>query len=134
MLTLYIVKTHNKNKTLADLYVSMIGLWDVRVVVDNVAEINEDEKDTDWYTVFFDNEFPNPDLRDAMKVVMVSDPPYDVLIFMEKHLDDKVFQSPRMFRKHVKLQPNSFLPEPDQELRYERLLDGWVKQNDQVRN
>ena len=134
MLTLYIVNTHNKNKMLADLYVNMSGLWTVRVMVNNVDEINNDEKETDWYVTFFDNEFPNIDLRDAMRVVLVSDPLYDVFIFMEKHSDGKIFQSPRMFRKHVKLQPNSFLPEPDQDLRYERILDGWVKQNDQVRN
>ena len=131
MLTLYIMKTHHENKCVADLYLSISGLWIDRLVVGTVDEINEDKKDTDWYLILFDNEKVSPDLRNAISTILNVDPKIDVFIFMEKHLDDKFTQSPRMFRKNVRLQPDSFLPE-DNGYKYERILDGWVHKNERV--
>ena len=125
MLTLYIMRTHHEKKCIADLYLSLSGVWSEGLMVDSVDEINADRKDTDWYTVFFDHEKVSPDLKDAMATILATDPPFDVFVFMEKN-KDKITQSPRMFRKYVELQPDSFLP-VDNGYKYERILDGWVK-------
>lgn len=128
MLTLYIMETHHKDKCVADLYLSVSGLWIERLVVGTVDEINEDKKDTDWFLILFDNEKVSPDLRDAISTILEVDPKIDAFIFMEKTLDGKLTQSPRMFRRHVELQKDSFLP-VDNGYKYERILDGWVKKN-----
>ena len=128
MLTLYIMKTHHENKCVADLYLSVSGLWIDRLVVGTVAEINEDQKDTDWYLILFDHEKVSPDLRDAINTMLKINTHVDVLVFMKKHKDEQITQSPRMFKSHVKLQKDSFMPE-DNGYKYERLLDGWVQSN-----
>jgi len=125
MLTLYIMKTHHKEKNIADLYYTLSGLWSEGMIVSNVKEINKDEKSTDWYIVFFDHEKISFELKDAVEIMMNADPKIDVFIFMEKN-GEVITQSPRMFRNHVLLQKDSFLP-IDNGYKYERILDGWVK-------
>lgn len=128
MLTLYIMETHHEDKCVADLYLSLSGLWIERLVVGNVDEINEDKKETPWYLILFDNEKVSPDLKAAISTILETDPHIDAFIFMEKNSDKRITQSPRMFKSHVKLQPDSFLPVDDNYV-YERILDGWVKKH-----
>jgi len=126
MLILFIMQTHHKDKNLQKLCESLNPLVASIVAVGKTWDINNMIKDSDWYLVMFDNEFVSPDLRDAIKIIVETDPDYDYFIFMEKTWEGKVFQSPRMFRRDVRLQRDSFLPE-DKTLRCERILDGWIK-------
>jgi len=124
MLTLYILKTHH-GASVTPLLDSLDGLYDKAVTVERTHEINEAEKDCDWFVVFFDNEIVSPDLKDAMLKIMEIETDIDCFIFMEKYPDGRIFQAPRMFKKHVELGAHGFMP-TDQSLKFERILDGWI--------
>jgi hypothetical protein len=117
----------DKKGNISEMVDSLLGVIYDLEVVDRIQEINEDIKESDWYAVFFDNEFVSADLRDAMNIVMKVDPDIDYFIFMEKD-GDKIYQSPRMFKSHVMLNEDSLMPMQDghEDLKFERLLDGWV--------
>jgi len=97
--------------------------------VERTYEINYDHKDADWFAVFFDNEIVSPDLRDAMNKIMEIETDVDCFIFLEKYPDGRIFQAPRMFKKHVELEAQGFMP-TDKTLKFERILDGWILKND----
>ena len=125
MLTLYILNTNELNKSVGVLLNSLIGLYDRYVVVESTEMINEDLKTTDWYSVFYDNEYVSEDLFQAIKSIMGFEfIPYDALIFLKKD-GEKMFQSPRMFKKQVTLKPNSLMPDLEYAI-FERILDGWI--------
>jgi len=100
-------------------------VFDNILKVERTHGINEDVKETDWYAVFFDNEIVSLDLKDAMLKIMEIETDIDCFIFMEKYPDGRIFQAPRMFKKHVELGAHGFMP-TDQSLKFERILDGWI--------
>jgi hypothetical protein len=93
--------------------------------VSSIHEINEFTKESDWFAVFFDNEYVSPDLRAAMLTIIEKDVDIDCFVFMEMYPNEKVFQSPRMFKKHIKLREGGFMP-TDKSSKFERILDGWI--------
>jgi len=89
------------------------------------------EKDfqTPWYGYIFSDEYLDDQARDALPVFLASDQ-FDCLILMKKVLVDgemKVTQAPRIFRKDVRLVENTHIPENPQRLRFEKMLDGWIR-------
>jgi len=89
------------------------------------------EKDfqTPWYGYIFSDEYLDDMARNALPVFLASDH-FDCLVMMKKTLVDgkiKVTQSPRIFRKDVRLMEDTHIPENPQRLRFEKMLDGWVR-------
>ena len=127
-LTLFILKTTEENKSLTSTTASVDDLFDQFAVVENINEINGAFKKNDWFLVLYDNECLSVDLKEAVKNILTMDIAFDALIFFQKDTDDKLYQSPRLFRKHVRLKENSLLPEDDS-MKMVRILDGWVNQH-----
>ena len=128
MLTLFILKTSEENKSVKETFQSLEGIDHEGCLVKNIEEINNSEKNTDWYLVLYDNEYLSVDLKEAVKNILTMDIPFDALIFLQKDLVGKFYQSPRLFKKHVRLKENSLLPEDDS-MKMVRILDGWVNQH-----
>ena len=88
------------------------------------------EKDfqTPWYGYIFSDEFLDELAMRALPVFLASNQ-FDCLVMMKKTIKNgqlRVFQSPRIFKKDVKLIENLLIPENPQRLRFERMLDGWI--------
>ena len=130
MLTLFILKTSEENKSVKETFQSLEGIDHEGCLVKNIEEINNSEKNTDWYLVLHDNEYLSVDLKEAVKNILTMNLtiPFDALIFLQKDLVGKFYQSPRLFKKHVRLKENSLLPEDDS-MKMVRILDGWVNQH-----
>jgi len=90
-------------------------------------DINKHHKDGDWYMVIYDNEYIDEDVQFAIPVFIDCED-YDCLILHRFKVNNKHEKSPRIFRKHLKLQPNSLFPAfQEGGIAYETVLDGWIK-------
>lgn len=81
------------------------------------------------YGFIYDNEVMDESLMEALPVFIRHD--WDVLVFLKKtksNGDFKFFESPRIFRPYVEL--NKLVPSPL--WHYERVLDGWILENDRT--
>lgn len=125
MLTVFILTTTEPNRSVAKTINSMDGIPMEFHSVENINEINKNLFKNDWYLILFDNEYLSYDLRKAVEKILKMDIQFDALMFVKKTNDERMFQSPRMFKKHVNLAKDSLLP-MDRTVRMERILDGWV--------
>lgn len=133
MISLYIIPSGEKNgdreKTARSFLNTKGAPFYKRIVdVENVDHIIDVRKksgdDAEWYCVMYDNEHITKGVQFALPVYLISDS--DVLILI-KNESGYFTQSPRFFKKHVKLRNESLLPTEDQDLKYTRIMDGWVK-------
>ena len=125
MLTVFILTTTEPNRSVTKTLNSMDNIPIEFRSVESIKEINDDRFKTDWYMVLFDNEYLSYDLRKALEKILQMDIQFDVLVFVKKTNDDKMYQSPRLFKKHVNLAKDSLLP-ADRSIKIERILDGWI--------
>lgn len=123
-LTLFILVTTEENRSIKKTLNSLEDIDHEYIIVGSIDKINNSERKTDWYLVLYDNEFLSLDLSSALKSILTMNVPFDALIFLEKY-NGKFYQSPRLFKNHVKLRENSLLPE-NCSTKMERILDGWI--------
>jgi hypothetical protein len=128
MLTLFILKTSEGNRSVKETFRSLERIDHESMFVESIEEINNSDKKTDWYLVLHDNEYLSLDLKEAVKNILTMDISFDALIFLQKDTDGKFYQSPRLFKKHVRLKKNSLLPEDDS-MKMVRILDGWINRH-----
>lgn len=84
---------------------------------------------TPWYGYIYSDEYLDDQARDALPVFLASNQ-FDCLVLMKKVLVDgkmKITQAPRIFRKDVRLVEGKHIPKNPQRLRFEKMLDGWVR-------
>jgi len=122
MLTLYVLITTEENRLVAKTVNSVMP--DAFETVGSVKEINGKPK-KGWYLILFDTEYLSFDLKKGIDLILKMDIDYDVLWLIKKNPDGKLYQSPRMFKDHIRLKMNSFMP-ADENLKMERILDGWI--------
>lgn len=128
MLTLYILETTEYNRSVTKTVRSVEPALRQFNVVKSIDDINAQTYKRPWYLVLYDNEYLSLDLRKAVENILKMDIQYDALIFLQKDTDGKLYQSPRLFKKHVKLAKDCLLPE-DRSIKMERILDGWVNKH-----
>ncbi len=130
-LTLFAVRSGNDNSNLMNL-INSFGEETIETVhsIDNLSQIKEKNILTEWFGVFYDDEHIDQGLRVAIPIFL-TDITIEVFKFYRKTFDDGInieaSISPRIFRKHIKLQDNSLLPIIPS--RYETILNGWVLGN-----
>jgi len=89
----------------------------------------EQHFETPWYGYIFSDEYLDDQAREALPIFLASDQ-FDCLVLMKKVIINgkiKITQSPRIFRKDIRLMENTHIPENPQRLRFERMLDGWIR-------
>ena len=128
MLALYILKTNELNRSVTKTVKSVDYLSHQFSVIGDINEINETNHKTDWYLVLYDNEYLSYDLGKAVESILKMEISFDALIFLQKDTDGKFYQSPRLFKQHVRLAKGCLLPE-DRSIKMERILDGWVNKH-----
>lgn len=80
-----------------------------------------------WFAYIYSDETIDEKLRDALPIFLKTK--YDCLVLMKKVLqsgEPKCFQSPRIFRRGVQIQPGLLIPKAAERLNFERVLDGWI--------
>jgi len=139
MLTLFILKSGDPNadpKKTLDSFNGVKNFVSHYVYADSLEAINSFEKETDWYCIIYDNEIVDDSLvrvpfeKDGRTMlycplkIHLRNNKADVLVLFKKQ-DGVMSKAPRIFRKHVKLS-DSLMP-PDKTLKFDRVLDGWIK-------
>ena len=93
--------------------------------INSISEINEIEKQTDWFVVMYDNEIISPGLMDVLSIYLEHSKRDALVLFKKKNLT--LTKAPRVFRRHIELMPDNLLP-VDTTTVFEVVLDGWVKE------
>lgn len=123
MLKLFIIKSDSPN---ADA-IKTINSFDTVITdfqyVTSYQEINDFPKTKKYFCVLYDNEYLDKELAAAIKVIVKSE--YDYLVLFKKHAG-KYYEAPRMFKKELKLKPDSLIPENYEKLIKTSILDGWI--------
>lgn len=126
MLTLFILKSGSLD---ADPQRTLRSFVNKKVAVTQVCNlatisgINEIEKENDWFFVIYDNEIIGESLITVLDVYLKQSK-RDVLVLYKK--SPTITKSPRVFRKHVKLMPDTLIPS-DKTIKFDTVLDGWIK-------
>lgn len=128
-LTVFILKSGRKQTDIEKLTMSIPDSIHARyVTIDRLSVIDDYKPETEWYMVLYDNEFISPSLAKSLHVYMHHD--FDFYIIMKRIYNDdgnmEVTQSPRLFRKPVKLSRDSLMPINSEKLKSERIMDGWI--------
>lgn len=128
MITLFVVQSAADAK---DTWQTIDSFDDMASEVHEVAslsEINSTDRVNDWYAVIYDDEHVNEELLEGLKV-FADHTDADVLILFRLK-DDKLFRSPRLFRRHITLREDCLMPEQEG-IKFETVLNGWILSNDQ---
>jgi len=128
MLTIFILP-HKKNSDVRKLVNSFIPvpLTKVRYVpVDNVAEINGYDKETEWFGVFYENEYIEEELAASLPTFFTMGDFSFLVVF--KLLKEKALFFPRFYKNKVYL--NDDLSPAFNGWKFEKILNGWVLENE----
>ncbi len=126
MLTIFIlpgIENNDAEKLMKSFKVSSLTVK--FVMVDTVADINIYKKETLWYGVFYDNEYLEEELAEALFTFFVL-AKVDILTVF-KLLEESVKFFPRFFKYHIYLKDD--LSPLQQGLIHEKILNGWVLEN-----
>ena len=127
MLTIFILP-HKKNGDVQKLVNSFVPVPSTKVryvPVDNVSEINGYDKKTEWFGVFYENEYIEEELAVALPTFFeVGD--FSFLVVFKK-LKEKALFSPRFYRSKVYLKDD--LSPAFSGWKFEKILNGWVLEN-----
>lgn len=130
MITIYTIPCDDPKKTnykrleesLADMEAKIVKLDHRRL-----GEVREE--DNPWWGFLFSNEYMDKNLVKAIPVFLQHQ--FDYLVLHKKSIfngEVKVFTAPRLFRAHVHLEEgHSLVPKNPESLKFERVLDGWLR-------
>jgi hypothetical protein len=84
-----------------------------------------------WFGYLLSHEWLDDSAREALPVFLNSNS-FDCLVMMSPDFNAegevvKIRQSPRIFRSNVSLQDNLLVPNNPSQLKFERMLDGWIR-------
>ena len=132
MLTLFILPSGKENVFPEKTIKSLHGLVKRVKFVKSIDDINLYGKGTEWYGVFYDNEYIDTDLYLGIMMVF-KDTKADFFVLCKRHIEinrgNSFTKCPRLFRKHVLLQENTLLPKQPG-LRAGLVADGLVMSYD----
>jgi hypothetical protein len=132
MLSLFILPSGSKTANSEKTFKSLQGLVKRVKFVSSIDAINLYQKQTDWYGVFYDNEWVDADLKIGIEMVFQM-AKVDFFVLCKRHIKIDMLSTftkcPRLFRKHVLLQENTLLPK-QLGLRAGLIADGLVMSYD----
>ena len=133
MITLYLLPggTPEERKR-AELSYQTVPIKVVSLPVDRFDLYGEEDHVNPWFAFLYGYEYLDENLRNAIPL-LVQNSNYDIFIFFKKVYKSGnmiTSQAPRLFRKHIRMQPLCLLPATeDLYSPYERILDGWILQD-----
>jgi len=125
-LEIFIVRAYVNGMTSDSTIASFKDKADKFTVVDSLFEVNEIDKEREWFGVFYENEVITDELLEALEsFFMLTEA--DVLVAFKKEKNGRVTKCPRFFRKDVELSIDSLNPE-DRTVVHEIILNGVIKE------
>lgn len=122
MLTLFILPSKNGDvRRLVDSF-TLESLPIKFVPVDEVAQINGYWKKTPWFGVFYEDEYIEEELAEALPTFFTLGD-YDFLVVFKK-LEDRAQFFPRFYKNDIYLKDD--LTPLQQNRKHEKILNGWV--------
>lgn len=107
--------------------------FEYTLILGTIEDIGNGSR-TSHYGYIYDNEWLDEGLAKALPIFL-NVPLWDVLVIFKKvkiNNEDKFFEAPRIFRSNVKMQEGTLLPEKDPARIHERVLDGWILEDDRL--
>ena len=125
MLTIFIIPSHKENADVRKTIASFSGIAvDYKVaIVSNPCEINSYKNKDEWFGIFWDNEYIDKAVRDALPIFF-SHTNLELLILYKKEGMVEATWRARLFKRHIYLL-NDYRP-LCLWLNKEVVLDGWV--------
>ena len=130
MLDLFVISVHQPNSDFVEAVSSFKGRTHRMYTVDNMSEINEIEKDSEWYGVMYDNELIQEELLEALPVFFEQSQA-DVLIAYRGNDDNlkPASKGPRFFRGDIMLRCDCLNVADEEGLVFDTILNGWILNN-----
>ncbi len=125
MLTVFVIPGSKTEKDDFRRAVDSFGEHVTKTYVLSDTTYDKVECDTEWKAFIYSDEVISIGVRDVLDIILAS-PAFDYYSFYRRSLDEKVSTSPRIYRSHVKLQPDAPYPVNISELKGTFILDGWV--------
>jgi len=95
------------------------------ILVNNIKEINDSKKETPWYGVFYDNEFLEEKLTEALSTFFILEKA-DILVVFKLIKENALF-FPRFYRDWILLKED--LTPLQEGLNHQKILNGWILEN-----
>lgn len=124
MFTLFILPGDNPEKGGVTRAINSASKFSVSFVVLKDRKLHDVVVTTPWYGYLYDNEFFDEALQEAISIFL-KETTYDGFSIYQKK-EGKVYHSPRIFRKYVKIKEGTLVPENPEVLNWERILNGWI--------
>jgi|GEM_PF-2044403 len=130
MLDLFVISVHQPNSDFVEAVSSFNGRTHRMYTVENMSEINEIEKDSEWYGVIYDNELIQEELLEALPVFFEQSQA-DVLIAYRDNEDNlkPASMGPRFFRRDIMLRDDCLNVAEEDGLVFDKILNGWILNN-----
>ena len=131
MLTLYVLPSKGNTTNIIKTAKSVGNVLKQAVPVKCISDIDPYVV-TPWYAVLYDNEIADAQLEESFRPFLVFKG-IDVLkLYKRIGHGPYVFSiAPRIFRSGIKLRENSLMPENCADLKFETILNGWLKNIDE---
>jgi hypothetical protein len=127
MLTLFIVSSGKDNANIEKTTESLSGVQGSIVPISSWWEINDYQNKDDWFGIFWDNEYIDNNLREALPIYFLYQAKEALILYKKVSMVDAIWRY-RFFRRSIYLgedfSPLSFW------LNKEIVLDGWVLEHD----
>ena len=130
MITIYTIPCDDPGKTDHERLEKSLGEIEAMVVRLDHRRLDEvREEDNPWWGFLFSNEWFDKSLAEAIPIFLQHQ--FDYLVLHKKSFFNgktRVFSAPRLFRAHVQLEEgHSLVPKEPELLKFERVLDGWLR-------
>jgi hypothetical protein len=129
MLTVFIIPSHKENADVEKTIASFSGIdFDFKVVgISNPYEINRYKRKDKWFGIFWDNEYIDEAVREALPVFFSHSTLELLILYKKESMVDATWRA-RLFKRHIYLL-NDYRP-LSLWLNREVVLDGWVKEHE----
>ena len=142
MLTMYILPCDNPERS--DFNKSRESLSTVanRIIELDHRNLNQiGNHRAKYFGFIFSDEWIDDGIKESIPLYLAQKrPDFDILVLMKKVLEntngirnDKIFQSPRIFRKDIKIESaGNLVPVEPEKYKFMRVLDGWILEPERI--
>jgi hypothetical protein len=133
VLTVFILPTSGPKKSIKRLMDSFGTVSCIFVILASVEAMLEHEINTEWYCFLHDNEWLELELSEALPTFLEANIWDYYLVHKKVNIDGQIkfFIAPRIFRNNVRLKLSDLTP-TDVYLSNERILNGWILEEDRI--
>ena len=129
MLTIFVIPSHKDNADVGKSIASFSGIAvDTRMVVaSDPCEVNRHKRKSEWFGIFWDNEYIDEPLKEAIPVFFAHSNLEMLILYKKESMVEATWRA-RFFKRHIYLL-GDYCP-LCLWLNKETILDGWVLEHE----